>query len=107
MDLAGLPVGLLDPPGQPDRVMAVAGLGDQLHPAVIVRTGPSDGLSHHLRQDLTDVNRLGHVGPPCVWRAMDVGMVAVENWQRGKEVTGRCLSGSPTGPGGWSCSPRR
>src|SRR5687768_9829300 len=32
-DFAGLPVGVLHPTGQADRVMAVAGLGDQLGPA--------------------------------------------------------------------------
>jgi D-alanine-D-alanine ligase len=38
---------------------------------------------------------------------MDLGMVAVHNRRRRKEVNRRCLSGSPTGPGGSWCSPRR
>jgi hypothetical protein len=39
-DLAGLAVGLVDPAGQADRVMAVASLGDQLGPAVVAVAGP-------------------------------------------------------------------
>jgi len=85
-DLTSLRVGLLDLTAQAYRVSAVAGLSDLLHPAVIARTGPSDGLGHHLRQDLTDPNRLGHVGLPCVWPAPDVGMIAVEDRHRGAQV---------------------
>ncbi len=44
-DLAGLAVGLVDPAGQADRVVAVAGLSDQLHPAVIALAGPVHDLS--------------------------------------------------------------
>jgi hypothetical protein len=44
-NLAGLAVGLVDPAGQPDWVVAVAGLGDQLHPAVIAGPGPVHDLS--------------------------------------------------------------
>jgi hypothetical protein len=67
-------------------VVAVAGLGNQLGPAVIARTSPSNGLSDHRREDLAHPNQLGHVGLPCVSAAIDVGMVAVEDRQRGEEV---------------------
>src|SRR4029453_16710056 len=43
-DLAGLAVGVLDPSGQADRVVAVAGLGDQLGPPRIAMPGPLDQL---------------------------------------------------------------
>jgi hypothetical protein len=43
-DLAALRVGVLDGAPQPHRVDAVAGLGDQLHPAVIAGAGPVDDL---------------------------------------------------------------
>src|SRR4029453_5951749 len=40
-DLASRPVGLLNPSGQADRVVAVAALRNQLHPAVITGPGPA------------------------------------------------------------------
>jgi hypothetical protein len=43
-DFAGCLVGVLDPAGQADRVVAVAGLGDELGPAVIAPAGPLDDL---------------------------------------------------------------
>jgi hypothetical protein len=85
-DLTGLRVGLLDPTTKAYRVGAVASGGDLLHPPVIARTGPSDGLSDHLRHDLAHPHWLGYVGLPCVWPATDVGMVAVEDRQRGEQV---------------------
>jgi hypothetical protein len=59
-DLAGLAVGVLDPAGQPDRVMAVAGLGDQLGPAVVALAGPIHDLSQHPRQQLAHPGRVAH-----------------------------------------------
>jgi len=106
-DLARGGVGVVDGAVQPHRVGAVAGGRDLFGPAVIAGTGPGDGLSHHLRHDLTHPHWLGHVGLPCVWPAPEVGMVAAEDPPRGEEVKGSCLSGSPTGLGGWWCSPRR
>jgi hypothetical protein len=44
VDLAGGPVGVLDPAGEADWVVAVAGLGDQLGPAVIAVPGPLHDL---------------------------------------------------------------
>jgi hypothetical protein len=46
-NLPGLPVGMLDPAGEADRVMAVTSLGDQLGPSVVAVAGPL----HHLGQD--------------------------------------------------------
>ena len=50
-------VGVLDPAGQADRVVAVAGLGDQLGPAVIAVAGPV----HDLPEDAGQ--QLAHRGP--------------------------------------------
>jgi len=50
-DLTGGPVGLLDPADKADRVMAVAGLSDQLGPAVIAAAGPD----HDLAQDAEEL----------------------------------------------------
>jgi hypothetical protein len=60
-DLARLAVGLLDPSGQPDRVVAVAGLGDQLGPAVTAVPGPLDQLAE---EQLPHPGRLGHATSP-------------------------------------------
>jgi hypothetical protein len=46
-DLTGITVCVVDGAAQPHRMGAVAGLSDLLHPAVIARTGPSDGLGRH------------------------------------------------------------
>src|SRR5213078_5413002 len=46
-DLAGCLIGVLDPAGQADRVVAVAGLGDQLGPPLIAVASPV----HDLAQD--------------------------------------------------------
>src|SRR5215211_8805408 len=50
-DLTGPPVGVLDAAGEADRVVAVAGLGDQLHPAVKALAGPV----HDLAQDAEEL----------------------------------------------------
>jgi hypothetical protein len=63
-DLAGYPVGVLDPAGQPDRVVAVAGLSDQLGPAVIAVAGPLDDLAEDAGQQLAHPYRLGHATSP-------------------------------------------
>ena len=63
-DLAGSPVGLLDPAGQADRVMAVAGLGNQLGPAVIACSGPVHDLAENAGEQLAHVNRLRHAASP-------------------------------------------
>jgi hypothetical protein len=54
---------VLDAAAQPHRVMAVARLCDQLHPAVIARTSAGDCLGHHIRQHIADKHRLGHPVP--------------------------------------------
>jgi hypothetical protein len=64
-------------------------------------------LAEDAGEELAHPNRLGHVGLSRVWAAMDVETVAVDNRQRGREVTGRCLSASPTGLDGSWCSRRR
>jgi hypothetical protein len=81
-------------------MVTVAGLGDQLHPAVIALAGPIHHLTEDTVQQLAHANRPRHAALPCVWPATDVGMIAVENRQRGEEVKRRCSSGSPTGHGG-------
>ena len=62
-DLTGPWVGVVDPATQPNRMGAVAGRGDLFHPAVIAGTGPSDGLGHHLRQQLADQDGFAHPVP--------------------------------------------
>src|SRR4029453_9440939 len=57
-DFAGLAVGLLNPPSEADRVVAVAGLGDQLGPAVIAVAGPLDDLPDDAGEQLTHADRL-------------------------------------------------
>jgi hypothetical protein len=52
---------VLDPAGQADRVVAVAGLSDQLSPAVIAMAGPVDDLAEHAGQQLAHPDRLAHV----------------------------------------------
>jgi hypothetical protein len=63
-DLAGCPVGVLDPTGQADGVVAVAGLGHQAHPTVIALAGPVHHLGQHPRQDLAHPNRARHATSP-------------------------------------------
>jgi hypothetical protein len=62
-DLPGAPVGVLDPAGQADGVVAVAGLGDELGPAVIAVPGPVDNLGEDAGEQLAHVNRVGHAAP--------------------------------------------
>ena len=62
-DLARGPVGLLDPAGQADGVVAVAGLRDQLHPALIALAGPVDDLAEDAGEQLAHANRVGHAAP--------------------------------------------
>jgi hypothetical protein len=62
-DFASRAVGVLDPPGEADRVVAVAGLGDQLGPAVVAVAGPVHDLGQH--PGSTSPTRAGLVtGPP-------------------------------------------
>jgi hypothetical protein len=63
-DLTSLAVRVLDPSGQPDGVMAVAGLSDQLGPPRIVVAGPVHDLAQDARDQLPDTNRLGHATSP-------------------------------------------
>ena len=63
-DLPGGPVGVLDPAGEADRVVAVAGLGDQLGPPRIAVAGPLDDLPEHAREQLAHPGRLGHATSP-------------------------------------------
>jgi hypothetical protein len=63
-DLARLAVGLVDPAGQADRVMAVAGLSDQLGPPVVAVAGPLHQLPEDAREQLAHASRLAHGGPP-------------------------------------------
>jgi hypothetical protein len=44
-DFPAGPVGVVDPAGEADRVVAVAGLDDQLHPTVIAVAGPLHNLA--------------------------------------------------------------
>src|SRR5215218_6292912 len=62
--LLGRRIDLIDRPAQPNRVGAVAGGRDLLGPAVIAGTGPGDGLGHHSRQQLSDLDRLAHATSP-------------------------------------------
>jgi hypothetical protein len=62
-DLAGLAVGLLDPAGEADGVVAVASLGDQLGPALVAVAGSVHDLSQDTGQQLAHLNRLGHAAP--------------------------------------------
>src|SRR5215207_1117048 len=62
-DLAGGPVGVLDPAGEADGVVAVAGLGDQLSPPLVAVTGSVDDLGEDAGEQLTHANRVGHAAP--------------------------------------------
>ena len=55
---------MLDPAAQAHRMGAVAGCGNLLGPSVIVGTGAGDGLGHHSRQQLPDLDRLAHAASP-------------------------------------------
>jgi hypothetical protein len=85
-DLAGCAVGLVDPAGQADGVVAVAGLGDQLGPPLIAVAGPLDHLLQDVGEQLAHANRPGHAVLSCVWPATEVGMVAVEDRRPGEQV---------------------
>jgi hypothetical protein len=63
-DLAALAVGLVDAAGQADRVVAVAGLGDQLRPPLIARAGPVHQLPEDAGEQLAHANRVGHAASP-------------------------------------------
>jgi hypothetical protein len=69
-DFAGLAVGVLNPAGQPDGVMAVAGLGDQLDPPLIALAGPVHDLGQHPREHVTDAGRVGHAGSSSTSRSV-------------------------------------
>jgi hypothetical protein len=55
---------VLDPAGETDRVMAVAGLSDQLGPPRIAVAGPVDHLTEDTRQQLPHPHRLRHATSP-------------------------------------------
>jgi hypothetical protein len=63
-DLTGSLVGVLNPAGQADRVVAVAGLGDQLHPTLVTLAGPVHDLGQHAGEQLRHLNRLTHAASP-------------------------------------------
>jgi hypothetical protein len=63
-DLTCQAVGLLDPSGEADGVVAVAGLSDQLRPPVIAMPGPLDDLAEDAGQQLAHPYRLGHATSP-------------------------------------------
>jgi hypothetical protein len=63
-DLARPLVGVLDPAGQADGVVAVAGLGDQLGPPRIAGAGPVDQLSQDTGEQLPHPDRLRHATSP-------------------------------------------
>jgi len=65
-DLATLAVGLLDSAGQADWVVAVAGLGYQLGPAVIAVAGPVHDLTEDTGEQLAHPHRLRHATSPGV-----------------------------------------
>jgi hypothetical protein len=71
-DLARLAVGVLDPSSEADRVMAVAGLGDQLHPALVAGPGPVHDLGQHRRQLVANPGRLGHADSSSTSRSVAV-----------------------------------
>src|SRR5215207_6515830 len=62
-DLAGGPVGVLDPAGEADGVVAVAGLGDQLGPPLVAVPGSVDDLGEGAGEQLAHANRVGHAAP--------------------------------------------
>ena len=55
---------MVDPAGEADRVVAVAGLSDQLGPPLIAVTGPVDQLAKHTGEQLPHPGRLGHATSP-------------------------------------------
>src|SRR5215211_1162460 len=57
------PVGVLDPAGQADRMVTVAGLSDQLHPALIALAGAVHDLAEDAGQQFAHDNRVGHAAP--------------------------------------------
>jgi hypothetical protein len=59
-DLTGLVVGVLDPAGEADRVVAVAGLGDQLGPPRVAVTSPLHDLHQDTGEQLPHPGRLAH-----------------------------------------------
>jgi hypothetical protein len=63
-DLTSLAVRMLDPSGQPDGVVAVAGLGDQLGPPLVAMTGPVHDLGQDAREQLAHQDRLRHATSP-------------------------------------------
>jgi hypothetical protein len=61
---------VVDPAGQADRVVAVAGLGDQLHPAVIAGPGPVHDLAEDPWQQLTHAGRVAHADSSSTSRSV-------------------------------------
>jgi hypothetical protein len=55
---------VLDPAGQADGVVAVAGLSDQLDPPLVAVAGSIDDLGQDPGQGLADQDRFGHATTP-------------------------------------------
>ena len=79
-------VGVLDSATQPHRMGAVAGGRDLLSPPLIAVPGPVHDFGEDAGEQLAHANRVGHVGLLCAGSAMDLGMAAVQNRLRGREV---------------------
>ena len=124
-DLAALAVGLLDPAGQADGVVAVAGLGDQLGPPLIAVAGPvhelpedaGEQLAHPAPARSCSILRCRHRWPhpqPRRLLGQQRGRVGPQaepwpgRWRRpgGGRPGASGPGGSPAGPAGWSPPPR-
>jgi hypothetical protein len=76
-DLTRLLVGVLDPAGQADRVVAVAGLSDQLGPPLIAGSGPFHDLAEDAGEQLAHPGRVAHAGSSSTSRSVAVVAVLV------------------------------
>ena len=111
-DFAGRAVGVLDPAGQADGVVAVAGLGDQLGPPVVAVPGAVHDLGQHPWEHVAHAGRVGHAGSSSTSRSVGA-VVLVEprsaSARRASSARSRSSSQqdrSRTGtPPSWSRSP--
>jgi hypothetical protein len=85
-DFAGRLIGVVNPADQADRVMAVASLGHELSPPVIVVPGPLDDLGQDPGQDLAHPGRLAHAASP------------LPSARRSRDTSG---TGASRSPGSW------
>jgi hypothetical protein len=111
-DLARGPVGVLDPTGEADGVVAVAGLSDQLSPPLVPLASPCDDLPEHAREQLPNACRLDHADSSSTSRSGVVaGRVAPRRCSARRARSARSRSSSQqdrsrTGtPPSWSSSP--